>query len=275
MKYDLHCHSHYSDGDLSPSAVIELAVEREVTHLALTDHDTLAGLPEAKKAANQHNIQLINGVELSCTWHGQLLHVLGLNVDPDNESLQQATKNNIQRRIDRAEKMFIDFEQHEIDLRDSVKKILQQHAVPTRPHFAQALIDQGYAKNKNQAFKRYLVKGKPGYIPMEWPDLEQTAEAINAASGIAVLAHPMRYKFTRTRLIKLIEDMMAVGVKGIEVSTPTTDASQMSMLSRLAMQYELFASVGSDFHSPNQPWAKLGIVTDLPRELTPVWTNFN
>ena len=119
------------------------------------------------------------------------------------------------------------------------------------------------------------MRGKPGYIPMEWPDLAEVANAITQANGIAVLAHPMRYKFTRTRLIKLIKDMQIAGVKGMEISTPTNDDDQISMLSRLAIEFDLLASMGSDFHTLNQPWARLGAAADLPQGLTPVWTGFH
>ncbi len=274
MKFDLHCHSYYSDGELSPTSVIELAVEQDISHLALTDHDTLVGLAEAQTAADDNNLSLIKGVELSCNWQGHLLHVLGLNIDPQNETLKLVIAQNIERRLVRAEKMFVDFERHDIELRDQVAKMLEGKGVPTRPHFAQALIDSGYAKNKNQAFKRFLVRGKPGYIPMQWPDLSEIANAITQDGGIAVLAHPMRYKFTRTRLIRLIEDMQAAGVRGMEVCTPTMDAGQISMLSRLAMEYNLLASMGSDFHAPSQPWARLGTAPKLPEGITPVWTEF-
>jgi len=275
MKYDLHCHSNFSDGDLSPDAVIALAEQQGITHLALTDHDTMEGLAEAKQAADLNSITLVNGIEFSCSWEGQLLHVLGLDIDPNNLDLQKLTMQNQQRRLDRAEQMHVDFEKHDMDLRKLVTAQLTDRGVPTRPHFAQALIESGYAKNKNQAFKRYLVPGKPGYIPMQWPELDQIANAIASSNGVAVLAHPLRYKFTRTRLIKLIEAMLEVGIRGIEVSTPVTDSAQQSMLERLALQYNLLASIGSDFHSLEQSWARLGSATDLPSSLVPVWTEFH
>ena len=228
-----------------------------------------------KRLPANNNLSLIAGIELSCSWESQLLHVLGLNIDPDSDALQRVIAQNIERRLSRAEKMFMDFEQHDIDLRDQVTQMLEGKGVPTRPHFAQALIDSGYAKNKNQAFKRYLVRGKPGYIPMQWPDISEIAKAIKQAGGIAILAHPLRYKFTRTRLIRLIEDMRLAGIRGLEVSSPTNDVAQTSMLSRLALQYDLLASIGSDFHALDQPWARLGTATELPQELTPVWTEFH
>ncbi|MCH2189543.1 MAG: PHP domain-containing protein [Gammaproteobacteria bacterium] len=273
-KYDLHSHSYYSDGSLSPTELVLKATERGITHLALTDHDTLDGLGEASRAADKLGLNFINGVELSCTWEKLLIHVVGLNVDPSNKILQRAIKSNKQRRESRAESMYEDLEQNDIDIRETVIRNLKGRGVPTRPHFADALVEHGFAKDKKQAFKRYLVKGKPGYIPMLWPDLNEIAKAITSAGGVAVLAHPMRYKLTRTKLSLLIKDMVAAGVKGIEICTASTDKQQIKMLSDLAQKFRLVASVGSDFHSETQPWAKLGQTEPLPKELTPVWNLF-
>lgn len=270
VKYDLHCHSTCSDGDLSPVALIALAAEREITHLALTDHDTLAGLDEARAAADEKGVSLINGIELSCTWRGQLLHIVGLGVDPENPTLQAGVAANQRRRVDRASKMFDDFRRVGIELEGEVRGLLNG-AVPTRPHFAQALINLSLVKDKKQAFKKYLVRGKPGFVPLVWPDLEEIATWIKAAGGEAVLAHPMRYKLTRTKLVTLIGEMKAVGIRGIEVSTPVNDRAQIDMLAKLAAEHELLASMGSDFHSPDQPWARLGSAQALPDNITPVW----
>jgi len=274
MKVDLHCHSHFSDGSLSPTELLSLAHKAGITDLALTDHDTLDGLPEARLAAKQMGINLIDGIELSCTWDKQLIHIVGLNVDTNNRVLKAGVVENKQRRVDRAEAMFEDFEQHDIYLRESVTDLIGGRGVPTRPHFAQVLVDQGYAKDKKQAFKRYLVRGKPGYIPMLWPDVEQIGSWIKAAGGVGVLAHPNRYKFTRTKLSRLLNEMQKAGIQGIEVSTSTTDKQQSAMLADLATQFGLYSSVGSDFHSTDQPWARLGGAADLSKELNPVWDGF-
>lgn len=274
IKYDLHSHSHFSDGTLSPTSLVELAKQSEVTHLALTDHDTIEGLSEAQKAANEFGVELINGIELSCTWEKQLLHIVGLNIDPNNKTLLKGIKKNQQRRVDRAEAMFEDFEQHDIFLRDAVKKQVKNRGVATRPHFAQALVDGGYAKDKKQAFKRYLVRGKPGYIPMIWPGLEEVGKWITAAGGIGVLAHPNRYKLSRMKLSRLISEMIPHGINAMEVSTSTTDKQQSKMLGDLCTQFGLLSSIGSDFHSMDQPWARLGRTADLNKELKPVWQAF-
>lgn len=270
MKFDLHCHSHFSDGDLSPKQLIALAIEQQITHLALTDHDTVDGLNQAQQAAKEAKLTLINGVEISATWRGQLLHIVGLGVDPNNAELLAGLQQNKQRRFDRAEAMIADLEKHGIEIGEELNKVLKD-TTPTRPHFAQALINLGYAKNKQQAFKRYLVKGKPGYIALTWPSIDQVAAWISAAGGVAVLAHPLRYKLTRTKLLTLIDEMKEVGIEAIEVSTAVNDAQQVKMLTDIALQKKLYASIGSDFHSPDQPWSGLGSATELSPELVPVW----
>lgn len=271
MKFDLHCHSHFSDGQLSPAELLALAKQVGITHLALTDHDTLNGLPAAAEAARQQQLHFISGVELSCSWNGQLLHVLGLGVDPDNTQLIEGIERNTQLRLSRAQAMIADFARHGIDLEQEVNSILNG-AVPTRPHFAEALVNMGYAKNKNQAFKRYLVRGKPGFIPMQWPLLQEVAGWITGAGGIAVLAHPLRYKFTRTKLVRLIQEMQEAGVQGMEVCSANLDQQQVDMLAKLAVQHDLLGSVGSDFHALDQPWARLGGARDIPDSVTPVWS---
>lgn len=274
MKYDLHSHSFFSDGDLSPTELVQLAARESVTHLALTDHDTLDGLPDAAKAASEAGVELINGIELSCTWEERLVHIVGLNIDTKNKHLLSLVKENKQRRLLRAEAMYEDFEQNDIDIRKLVQSKIPKYGVPTRPHFADALIEMGLAKDKKQAFKRYLVRGKTGYIPMRWPGLDKVGSAITASGGVAVLAHPMRYKLTRTKLSWLIRDMVAAGIRGMEICTASTDKQQVAMLTDLASKFKLYASTGSDFHSEHQPWAKLGRIEPLPSTLTPVWEAF-
>lgn len=275
MKYDLHSHSYFSDGDLSPTELVDLALKSDISCLALTDHDTLDGLPEVQQAASQvSGFSVINGIELSCSWENQLLHVVGLNIDPSNATLLAGVEANKGRRLTRAEAMFEDLETHNINIREEVAALIPDRGVPTRPHFAEALVQQGLAKDKKQAFKRYLVKGKPGYIPMQWPNIEEIGSWIQAANGVAVLAHPNRYNYTRTKLSRLIVQMRSAGIFGIEVSTSSTDKQQQSMLGELAQKYDLLASIGSDFHSLSQPWARLGGANALAKTLTPVWEKF-
>ena len=272
--YDLHTHSNFSDGDLCPSEVVSLAKESGVTHLALTDHDTLSGLDEASSAADQLGLNFISGIELSCTWRHQLLHVVGLNVDAKNSGLKQGVAANQQRRRQRARLILDDLLQHNIDLRPSIEPLLESHQLVARPHFAAALVGQGLAKNMQQAFKRYLVPKKPGYIPMVWGSLQEVGEWITKSGGVAVLAHPARYKFTRTKLVALIEEMKLCGIDGMEVTTPTTTVQQSKMLADLCVSHNLMASSGSDFHSSTQPWARIGGAQPLPSHLHAVWQRF-
>lgn len=274
MKYDLHTHTNFSDGDNSPSDLVEKAKLANITHLALTDHDTIDGLSEASQAAARRNITLIPGIEFSCTWRDQLIHIVGLNIDPTARALKQAINENKERRKLRAEAMFEDFEQNGIEIRAQVEDQIGLRGVPTRPHFAQALVNEGFAKDKKQAFKRYLTKGKVGYVPMKWPDLETIGNAIVKSGGIGVLAHPMRYKFTRTKLCHLLKDQVAAGITGLEICTASTDKQQIRMLSDLARRFNLQGSTGSDYHSDTQPWAKLGRFSDLPEDVIPVWNTF-
>ena len=274
INYDLHTHSYFSDGAYSPKELLSAAVDCNITHLALTDHDTVGGLEEAQQAARELDINFIPGIELSCVWKHQLLHLVGLNIDASNSSLLAGVAQNQERRWQRAEAIHRDLAKHDIEVRENVELSLQKGSVPTRPHFAAALVKQGHAKDKKQAFKRYLVKGKPGYVAMQWPELSEAANWINEAGGVAVLAHPMRYKFTRSRLIMLIEEMQEYKVNAIEVATPITDKQQMQMLAQLSLEHQLWASRGSDFHSVEQVWARLGGAPELPEDVRPVWQLF-
>lgn len=274
MKYDLHCHSHYSDGELAPGELLDLAEQRGITHLALTDHDTTAGLPALAAAGGHSPVEVINGIELSCSWNGHLLHILGLNIDPKNASLASGVQQNIQRRRERATAMHAEFERHGISLREPVAQLLAADSVPTRPHFARALVEAGIVKDKRQAFKRYLVRGKPGFVAMKWPSIDEIAAWIGDAGGVAVLAHPLRYRLTRSKLVRLIEEMKHAGVEGMEVSTAASDQQQIRQLTSLARRYQLLASIGSDFHAHDQPWAVLGNASPLCNTLTPVWSRF-
>jgi predicted metal-dependent phosphoesterase TrpH len=279
MKADLHCHSNFSDGTLDPSELIARAIDQDIDMFALTDHDTVAGLESASSALDSiqgSELTFINGVEFSATWNNRLLHIVGLNFDRQHEAIRDGVQQNHERRITRANTMFERFRDLGIELQEAVEQqLVNQHSVPTRPHFAQALINLGLVKDKNQAFKRYLGDRKPAYVPMQWPSLDEVAGWITDAGGVAVLAHPARYKLTRTKLIQLIKDMKEVGIQGIEVSTCVTDERQQGMLTQLALKHDLFASIGSDFHGDDQPWAKLGRARPLNEQLAPIWQAFS
>jgi len=275
MLVDLHCHSNFSDGNLDPKVLVERAIDAGVDMLALTDHDTLSGLSAARAAAKDR-IKFINGIEFSATWNKRLLHIVGLNFDPNHEAINDGVKQNLSRRFERAEAMYQRFSELDIDIREQVEsQLVNSESVPTRPHFAQALINLGLVKDKNKAFKRYLAEGKPAYVPMQWPSIDEVASWIKNAGGTAVLAHPTRYKLSRTKLVQLIKEMKEVGIYGIEVSTCVTDERQQGMLTQLALSHDLLASIGSDYHGDDQPWAKLGKARPLSEQLAPVWHAFN
>lgn len=274
MKVDLHCHSAYSDGTLTPKEVVIRAVEAGISLLSLTDHDTLAGLPEAQAAAEEYDISLVPGVEISADWEGKTIHVVGLNIDPQNVPLQSHLADSQAMRNQRSEQMLQALQGQGLDLYQAVQDQLLPGGIVTRTHIARALINAGVVRDMNRAFKRYLGVGKQAYVKSDWPALEAVVGWIEAAQGVAVLAHPMRYRIGANRLIKLVEDFADAGGKALEVVTSTQDANQVRRCEQLVQQYRLFASVGSDFHSPDQPWARLGSCAPLPSTVQPVWESF-
>lgn len=274
MCIDLHCHSTASDGALTPSALVERAVGQGVTHLALTDHDTIAGLDEAADAARKLGICLIPGIELSCLWKSRTIHVVGLDFDPAAPGFQSALERQNDSRWARARMIA-----ERLD-RLAVPQLLEQATdkaggdVPGRPHFASVLVEQGVVRNTAQAFKRYLGTGKVGDVKAYWPELPEVVDWINEAGGIAVLAHPRKYQLTATRLRELTRDFRRAGGRGIEVSTSGQSSGDLGFVAELCRKEELLASQGSDFHFPGAPWCELGRIAKLPDGLAPVWQCF-
>jgi 3',5'-nucleoside bisphosphate phosphatase len=267
--YDLHTHSDASDGVLSPANLMQAAHQRGVNTIALTDHDTTSGLTEGHKAAELLGINLINGVEVSATWKGQTIHIVGLAVQPDNEVLKRGLKTNLKAREQRATKINDRLSNCEIE-----PMVWADTEIPTRTHFARHLVEVGCAKDIKQAFKRYLATGKPAWVGVEWLPLADVVQIIVEAGGVAVIAHPFRYKFTRTRLCALVEEFKLAGGCGIEVISGNTNANQLRDMVNISAQYGLLASKGSDFHDPTQIWAPLGGGPEIPQPCTPVWTHW-
>ncbi len=269
--YDLHSHSTASDGSLSPSQLMTRAVEQGVDVLALTDHDGTEGIEAAKQAAQGTGLTLINGVEISVTWGGTTVHIIGLNVDCQHSTLQQGLAGIRSYRKARAVKIAERLEKSGIT---GAYEGAGQYASPVmlgRVHFAKFLVDKGHAKSINEVFKHYLVKNKPGYVTGEWATLAQAVSWINAAGGQAVIAHPKRYKMTATKLKRLITEFKALGGVGIEVVSGRQHPEEIKILSKLANDFELLASCGSDFHSPENNWVELGRLPPLPASVKPVW----
>jgi 3',5'-nucleoside bisphosphate phosphatase len=269
--FDLHTHSTASDGILSPALLVEKASAVGINTLALTDHDTVSGLAAAQSAAIKHDMTLINGIELSCLWNNKTIHVVGLNFNAENKTIIDATIHLNHLREERAIKIGEKLKKVGIDNAYENAKRIAAGGTVTRQHFSTYLIENGNAKNQSDVFKRYLVNNKPGYASVEWPSLEETISQINGAGGISVIAHPLRYKLTATKLRKLIKEFKELGGKAIEVVTGHNQSNEIEMATGYAKRYDIAASVGSDFHSGNTPWSQLGNLAELPQGLTPVW----
>jgi len=270
-KIDLHSHSTASDGELTPEALVEKAKNAGVETLALTDHDTVAGIAKAKSAASKSNIKLISGIELSTRWDNKTIHIVGLNIDANNKNLIATTIHLNQLREERATKIGKKLEKVGINNALEETKLLAGAGTVTRQHFAQFLVNHGHAKSYADVFKRFLVKSKPGYVAVDWPSLDETISNIHSAGGVAVIAHPLRYKMTATKLRKLISEFRSKGGKAIEVVTGNNNMNEITTVTNYAKKYNVAASLGSDFHNNGSPWAKLGNLTGLPQGLTPVW----
>lgn len=269
--YDLHCHSTASDGVLSPAEVVRRAHEHGVTALALTDHDTTAGLDEAQHCALAAGIKFIPGIELSASWSGQCFHIVGLGIDPAYPSLAQATQSLQNTRMERAEKIALKLEKKHIPgALEAVIKAVGDGMI-TRTHFADFLVAQNYVATQQEAFDRYLAKGKPAYVATPWAELEQAVNWISESGGVAVLAHPLRYKLSANAMKRLLTVFKAAGGKGIEVVTGRCDADEIIRAANYAVRFELVGSAGSDFHSPNNQWVELGRLAPMPGHITPVW----
>ncbi|WP_373017180.1 PHP domain-containing protein [Thiomicrorhabdus sp.] len=277
MKVDFHCHTTASDGALKPQQLIDLAVQYDVATLAITDHDTTQGYSDALEYASQKNIRLISGVEASCDWQGHTIHIVGLDFDHDHPTLQNGLRNIRHLRQQRADAMIEKLSSRpnfsKLDLAALLAEQVQDGVVG-RGHFAQLLIQQNYVKNSQQAFDKYLKKGRVGYVKSEWPELVEVVNWIKQANGIAVIAHPSIYKFTSRKLNRLIEDFIAAGGRGIEVVNQPRPSSEIIGMAERAQRYELLASVGSDFHRPEHNWRGLGWLAPLPDQCRPVWEHF-
>jgi predicted metal-dependent phosphoesterase TrpH len=272
--YDLHCHSLASDGALSPTELVQRAHEQGVTSLALTDHDTVAGIAEAQTAACKTCIKLIPGIELSTTWQNKCFHIVGLDINPDFAPLREATVNLQAMRMERAEKIADKLEKKRIPgALDAVKKAAGQGMI-TRSHFADFLLSQFHVSTQQEAFDRYLGVGKAAFVATTWNDMELAVNWITASGGIAVLAHPLRYKLTASWMKRLLVAFKEAGGLGIEVITGRYNADEIKTVAGYATRFELAGSVGSDFHSPANPWVELGRLAPLPEKIKPIWEMF-
>ncbi|WP_448679889.1 PHP domain-containing protein [Pseudomonas nicosulfuronedens] len=278
MRVDLHCHSTASDGQLSPTALVERAHGRGVRVLALTDHDTLDGLPEARRAAQALDMELVDGVEVSCTWGGATIHVLGYGFDVKAEPLVKALDDLHRARWTRAEEIGRRLEAKGMPGAFEGARAIQAELgdsenAPARPHFAEFLLRQGHVKDRAEAFRKWLGAGKLGDVKQHWPSLADAVGTLRAAGAWISLAHPYQYDFTRTKRRKLVADFIAAGGHALEVCNGPQPAEQVGVLSILAREFGLMVTAGSDFHGPSD-WSELGLYRSVPEDLPPLWPRF-
>jgi predicted metal-dependent phosphoesterase TrpH len=272
--YDLHSHSTASDGTLSPTAVLHAADAAGVEVLALTDHDTTAGIAEALRASHELAVKLVAGVEISVTWSAQTVHIVGLNVDPENPALQAGLQSLRAFRDWRAEEIGRRLEKCGVDDAYQAALAHSNGILVSRTHFARMLVERGMVEDERKVFKHYLVKGKPGYVAGEWASLEAAIGWIHAAGGQAVVAHPARYKMTRTKLRRLLGEFRELGGEAVEVVSGSHSRDDCIAMAKHTVDFGLLASAGSDFHSPENPWVALGRLPMLPASCRPVWSDW-
>lgn len=271
LNIDLHSHSTVSDGTLSPAALVRRAREQGVDLLALTDHDEVAGIAEAEEEAGRVGIRLLAGVEISVTWGGQTIHLVGLNVDPENLELQQGLARLREYRRWRGEEIGRRLERAGIAQAYRGALGYQQGDLLTRTHYGRFLVGAGVVETMQDAFKKYLLRGKPGYVSGRWATLEEAVGWIRAAGGVAVVAHPARYGMTRTRLRAMLGEFIECGGEGLEVVSSSHNGNETRTMASNAMDLGLAASRGSDFHDPDNRWIELGRLPALPEGCDPIW----
>lgn len=271
--YDLHTHSIASDGTLTPTQLVEAAAAEGVRVLALTDHDSTAGIEEAQQAACRCQLSLVPGVEISVTWRGQVIHVLGLNVTPGVATLEDGLEKLRAYRDWRAQEMGRRLAAAGIPKAYEAAVGLAKGSIVSRTHFARYLVSLGRVPNVPAVFKQYLVRGKPGYVPGEWAPLEEAVDWILAAGGSAVIAHPARYKLTATKLRMLLGQFRECGGVGLEVVSGSHGVEDVQRMAEQARRLDLVASVGSDYHGPEHSWAGLGRLQPLPHGCVPIWSS--
>ena len=273
---DLHCHSTISDGLLTPAQLVEHAAARGVDMLALTDHDDVAGLEEARRVAADKSIIFVNGVEVSASWRGQTLHIVGLGIDPEHPQLVRGLKSIRDGRTVRARSIAAQLDKFGIHGSfEGAYSNTGDGRLIGRTHFARFLVQQGYAKDVRSVFKKYLVKGKPGYVPHQWATLGDAVGWICDSGGRAVIAHPARYKLGKDALDELLLEFRALGGEAIEVITASHTPEQSLLFARHSQRMGLLASRGSDFHGPGESYFDLGRMPELPANCTPVWHDWN
>ncbi|WP_420426415.1 PHP domain-containing protein [Algiphilus sp.] len=269
---DYHIHSDVSDGVLPVDALVARLAAHGIEEWALTDHDTVDGLPAAAQASSAHGLRLLPGIELSCTFNAHTVHVVGLAIDPGNRTLQGALQRLDAQRQSRAEQIAQRLSAAGVPEALAQTRRIAGHDRLTRTHFARMLVTQGYARDMKAAFQRHLADGKGAAVKSAWLPLEEAVAVIHAAGGIAVLAHPLRYARTHARRRRTVAAFAEAGGDAIELSTAAqAPAGAQDQLARYAVERGLLGSLGSDFHDPAQHWIRLGQLPPLPAPVTPIW----
>jgi predicted metal-dependent phosphoesterase TrpH len=272
LNADLHCHSVVSDGTLSPEALAARAKANGVQLWALTDHDEIGGQERAMAAAKAEGMKYLTGVEISITFAGKTVHIVGLGFDHTNEALVQGLRNTRGGRGERAKEMSAGLAKVGIvGAYEGSLKYVGNPELISRTHFARFLVETGVCKDTSEVFRKYLTEKKPGFVPHRWASLENAVTWITGAGGIAVIAHPARYGFTANEEFALFTEFKAHGGRGVEVITGSHSSADALQYAETALEYELAASRGSDFHSPEESHTDLGTLPWLPGQLTPVW----
>lgn len=272
LNADLHCHSVVSDGTLTPEALAARAKAQGVELWALTDHDEVGGQARALAAAHANGMRYLTGVEISVTFLHQTVHIVGLGFDVDNTALREGLQRTRGGRRERAQEMAAGLAQ--VGIAGAFEGALQFVGNPdliSRTHFARFLVESGVCKDTNEVFRKYLTEGKPGYVPHRWATLKDAVTWITQAGGMAVVAHPARYKFTPNEEFALFTEFKGHGGQAVEVVTGSHTAAEYVTYADVAKEFGLAASRGSDFHSPDESHTELGTLPYLPGGLTPVW----
>jgi hypothetical protein len=274
LNADLHCHSTVSDGLLSPADVMRRAKSNGVELMALTDHDELGGLAEARATADEIGLCFVDGVEISISWgDDQTVHIVALGIDPTNAELIEGLHQVRSGRDARAGRMAAELDK--VGIHGAYEGALRHAGNPalvSRSHFARYIVEQGHAKDVKSVFDHWLAKGKPGYVGHAWATLEDALRWIDGAGGIAVIAHPGRYRLSKAELRALFVAFKDQGGRGIEVLSGSNKDDEVREFARIAREFGFLASRGSDFHGPGESWIDLGKLPDLPEDLTPVWS---
>ena len=272
LNADLHCHSVVSDGTLTPEDLAARAKANGVELWSLTDHDEISGQHRAAAAARSQGMAYLTGTEISVTFAGNTVHIVGLGFDPDNAALAQGLAATRGGRGERAQEMAAQLAQVGIHgAYEGALKFVGNPELISRTHFARFLVETQVCRDTNEVFRKYLTEGKPGYVPHRWATLGDAVRWITEAGGLAVIAHPARYKFTANEEYALFSEFKAHGGAGVEVVTGSHTAAEYVTYAAMAEEFGLAASRGSDFHSPDESHTDLGTLPYLPGHLTPIW----